>query len=79
MVGTQMKPLRIKDNSSFPQESFSEIPLLTKRIADQTLKQLELEGVFVFPELIRKTEDKLHEEQGSLIPSRHELTTGSRF
>lgn len=52
-----MKPLRIKDNSSFPQESFSEIPLLTKRIADQTLKQLELEGVFVFPELIRETED----------------------
>lgn len=57
MVKTQMKPFRIKDNSSIPKEAFSDIPLLTKRIANITFTQLERDGVFVFPELIREAED----------------------
>lgn len=57
-----MKPLRIKDNSSIRKELFSDVPLLTKRIADKTLKQLEQEGVFVFPDLIRDAED-IEEDQ----------------
>lgn len=57
-----MKPLRIKDNSSIRKELFSNVPLLTKRIADKTLKQLEQEGVFVFPDLIRDAED-IEEDQ----------------
>lgn len=57
-----MKPLRIKDNSSIRKELFSNVPLLTKRIADKTLKQLEREGVFVFPDLIRDAED-IEEDQ----------------
>lgn len=52
-----MKPFRIKDNSSIPKEAFSDVPLLTKRIANMTLTQLERDGVFVFPELIREAED----------------------
>ena len=62
MMETQMKPLRIKDNASIGKELFSDVPLLTKRIADKTLKQLELEGVFVFPELIREADD-IEEDQ----------------
>ena len=57
MVRTQMKSFRIKDNSSIPKEAFSDVPLLTKRIANITLTQLERDGVFVFPELIREAED----------------------
>lgn len=38
-------------------ELCSGVPLITKRIADKTLKQLEREGVFIFPELIREAED----------------------
>lgn len=57
MVGRQMKPFRIKDNSSIPKEAFSDAPLLTRRIENITLTQLERDGVFVFPELIREAED----------------------
>ena len=61
-----MKPLRIKDNSSIRKELFSNVPLLTKRIADKTLKQLEQEGVFVFPDLIRDAED-IEEDRKSVV------------
>ena len=52
-----MKLLRIKDNSQQKKESFSQIRNLTGKIADKTLEQLEREGVFVFPETVRDTED----------------------
>lgn len=52
-----MKPLKIKDNSQKRKELFSDIPNLTRTIADKTLEQLEREGVFVFPELIGDAED----------------------
>ena len=36
---------------------FSDIGTLTVKIADKTLEQLEREGVFVFPEIVKDAED----------------------
>lgn len=47
----------IKDNSQYEKESFSFIPTLTSKIADKTLEQLEREGVFVFPDIIKDADD----------------------
>lgn len=52
-----MKLLRIKDNSQQKKEVFSQIKTLTSKIADKTLEQLEREGVFVFPEIVKDAED----------------------
>lgn len=52
-----MKLLKIKDNSQQKKESFSQIRNLTGKIADKTLEQLEREGVFVFPEIVKDAED----------------------
>lgn len=52
-----MQTLRIKDNHTNPKSAFSDIPHLTCKIADKTLEQLEREGVFVFPELIKDADD----------------------
>lgn len=52
-----MKLLKIKDNSQQKKDTFSHIDNLTGMIADKTLDQLEREGVFVFPETVRKAED----------------------
>ncbi|MBR3419904.1 MAG: hypothetical protein IKG82_14550 [Oscillospiraceae bacterium] len=52
-----MKHLRIKDNWSYPQDSFSDILALTSKIGDKTLGQLEGEGIFVFPELVNDADD----------------------
>ncbi len=52
-----MKLLRIKDNSQQNKSVFSQIEKLTNKIADKTLKQLEREGVFVFPEIVKRSED----------------------
>lgn len=52
-----MKLLRIRDNSQYKKDVFSDVKTLVCKIADKTLKQLEREGVFVFPEIIKDTED----------------------
>ena len=52
-----MKLLRIKDNAQLKKESFSDIETLTSKIADKTLEQLEREGLFVFPEIVKDAED----------------------
>ena len=52
-----MKTLKIKDNSQQPKEVFSQIKNLTGKIADKTLKQLECEGVFVFPDTVNDAGD----------------------
>ena len=52
-----MKLLKIKDNSQQKKDSFGEIRNLTGKIADKTLGQLEREGVFVFPEIVKDTAD----------------------
>lgn len=52
-----MEIIKIKDNSSLKKELFTNTHNLTSKIADKTLEQLEREGVFVFPELIKNSED----------------------
>ncbi len=54
---TSMKPVRIKDNEYNKKSYFIEIPNIANTIADKTLEQLEKEGIFVFPEMIKETED----------------------
>lgn len=53
----RMKLIRIKDNSGRKKEDFSDIGALTSKIADKTLSQLEREGVFVFPEIVKEADD----------------------
>ncbi len=57
-----MKLFRIRDNSGEKKERFADIGALTGKIADKTLEQLEREGVFVFPALLRDTEDLTREQ-----------------
>lgn len=45
-----MKVLKIKDNTQVKKDALSDIDILTGKIADKTLEQLEREGVFVFPD-----------------------------
>lgn len=52
-----MKVLKIKDNNLNKKVDFSEIRTVTGKIADKTLEQLEREGVFVFPEIVKDAED----------------------
>lgn len=52
-----MNPPRIKDNSRIGREELSEVKGIVERIADKTVEQLEKEGVFVFPELIKNSGD----------------------
>ncbi len=52
-----MEPLRIKDNWQYKKDTFSDIATLTGKIANKTLEQLEREGIFVFPELLKDAED----------------------
>ena len=52
-----MKVLKIKDNNLRNKDDFSEIRIVTGKIADKTLEQLEREGVFVFPEIVKDAED----------------------
>ena len=57
-----MKLLKIKDNAQQKKEAFSHITNLTGKIADKTLEQLEREGVFVFPEIIKDAEDITYDQ-----------------
>lgn len=52
-----MKQLKIKDNDQRKKEEFFEVQGIVKTIADKTLEELEKEGVFVFPEMVRDAED----------------------
>lgn len=48
-----MSRIKIKDNSRTPKESLAGISRLISKIADKTLEQLENEGIFVFPEILK--------------------------
>ena len=52
-----MKQFRIKDNTQIKKEDFSDVATIASKVADKTLEQLEREGVFVFPEIIKDAED----------------------
>lgn len=53
----RVKVLKIKDNNLNKKDDFAKIRTVTGKIADKTLEQLEREGVFVFPEIIKDAED----------------------
>ena len=59
-----MDPVRIKDNSQINKEAFYNIKNLETKILNKPLKNLEKEGVFVFPETILESEDL---EQSQMI------------
>ncbi len=52
-----MKQFKIKDNEFRQKEDFFSIKSVVNRVADKTLEQLEREGLFVFPEIIKDAED----------------------
>jgi 5-methylcytosine-specific restriction endonuclease McrBC regulatory subunit McrC len=54
---TMTATLRVEDNTKRSKTEFAIIPNLTKQIADKTIGQLEKEGVFVFPDHIRESDD----------------------
>ena len=57
-----MTELRIKDNALITKETFHKVSHITGKIADKTLEQLEKEGIFVFPKLIKDAEDITKEQ-----------------
>ncbi|MDO5033430.1 MAG: hypothetical protein Q4D97_01160 [Eubacteriales bacterium] len=57
-----MKLLKIKDNSQQRKDAFSNLGTLTGKIADKTLEELEREGVFVFPEIVKDAEDIMRDQ-----------------
>lgn len=52
-----MNPLKIKDNQLMLKTDFDDVQAITDVIADKTFEQLEKEGVFVFPEIIKDAAD----------------------
>lgn len=49
--------MKIKDNSFYDKSDFYKIERLVGKISDKTLQQLEDEGIFIFPDYIKETED----------------------
>lgn len=54
---TAMPELKIKDNARINKKYFGEISHVTEKVTDKTLEELEKEGVFIFPKLIKEAED----------------------
>ena len=52
-----MKILKVKDNTRIQKDAFEPVRGLVDRIANKTLEQLDSEGIFVFPELLKETDD----------------------
>lgn len=51
-----MMELKIKDNAFISKKHFDKVANVTEKIADKTLEQLEKEGIFIFPKLIKDAE-----------------------
>lgn len=71
-----MTLLKIEDNSKNKKEEFTVISTLTERIADKTLEQLEKEDIFIFPELLKDSED-LSKEQLILNSKNNDYYSGN--
>ena len=52
-----MDPLRVKDNSTIEKKDFYKIKNLEAKILNKTLKDLEKEGIFLFPQIISESQD----------------------
>jgi len=57
-----MTEFKIKDNTLISKDDFEEVRLVTKKVSDKTLEQLEKEGIFVFPELVKDAEDIIKDQ-----------------
>ncbi len=53
----RMKVFRIKDNNSRRKEDFRDVSSLVNIVANKTMLKLEQEGVFIFPEIIKDSDD----------------------
>ncbi len=58
----KMKTLKIKDNTKIDKQSINKIKTLKDKIENKSLSYLEKEGIFVFPNHIKESED-LEEKQ----------------
>lgn len=52
-----MNQFKIKDNTVRKKEDFNQVSALVHNISNKTLQQLEREGIFIFPELLKDAED----------------------
>ena len=52
-----MNLVRIKDNTPIDKGILDNVPNITREITDKTLEQLEADGIFVFPEGLKETDD----------------------
>lgn len=66
----------MNDNSSLTNDEVQEVPRLVKTLADKTLQDLDAEGVFVFPDAVRDSDD-LESNQFVLCRSRNMYRTGN--
>ena len=57
-----MKLLRVKDNTQIKKDKLEPVKGLVNRIANKTLEQLDSEGIFVFPELLKESDDLTKEQ-----------------
>lgn len=53
----KMKQLKIKDNQYNLKSEFADVDGITDAVADKTFEQLERDGIFVFPEVIKDADD----------------------
>jgi len=52
-----MNTLKVKDNSQLKEEDISAISSIIAKVSNKTLGQLEKEGVFIFPEVVKDSND----------------------
>lgn len=57
-----MKELKIKDNGRYLKADFSDVNSIVNRISNKTLEELEREGIFVFPQMIKESDDLTREQ-----------------
>lgn len=65
-----MKLLIIKDNQHNSKDDFYEVKSIVERVADKTFLQLEKEGIFIFPELVKDSNDLTKDQM--ILKSRNE-------
>lgn len=72
-----MQTLRVKDNQTTKKAEYeNKIPNLTSKVLDKTLEQLEKEGIFVFPELLKESDD-LSKDQMVIQRYNDDILTGN--
>lgn len=57
-----MNILKIKDNTQTSKDKFLKVKNVVNRIVDKTIEQLDREGIFIFPEVIKDADDITKEQ-----------------